>query len=90
MRAIDTNFATLCVRSKLFLVAAMTTWRFTHDGYCLCGFDAGLFRQQLGVDLALCAFDGRSVMNWLYLISGLISLALLVYLVYAMLFPEAL
>ena len=29
-------------------------------------------------------------MNWLYLISGLISLALLVYLVYAMLFPEAL
>jgi K+-transporting ATPase KdpF subunit len=28
-------------------------------------------------------------MNWLYLISGFISLALLIYLVYAMLFPEA-
>ena len=28
-------------------------------------------------------------MNELYIISGLISLALLIYLVYAMLFPEA-
>jgi K+-transporting ATPase KdpF subunit len=28
-------------------------------------------------------------MNGLYLISGLISLALLAYLIYAMLFPEA-
>ncbi len=28
-------------------------------------------------------------MNWLYVISGLISLALFVYLFYALLFPEA-
>lgn len=28
-------------------------------------------------------------MNWLYVISGLIALALFVYLLYALLFPEA-
>jgi K+-transporting ATPase KdpF subunit len=32
--------------------------------------------------------DGRRTMNWEYVISGIIALALLVYLTYALLKPE--
>ena len=33
-------------------------------------------------------YNGRTAMNWEYLISGIIALGLLVYLTYALLKPE--
>ena len=42
----------------------------------------------LSVDRGPRAPEGRRFMNWLYVIAGLISLALFVYLIVALLKPE--
>jgi K+-transporting ATPase KdpF subunit len=42
----------------------------------------------MGALASMPKFDGRRIMNWLYLIAGLISLALFVYLIVALLRPE--
>jgi K+-transporting ATPase KdpF subunit len=46
------------------------------------------FRPDLGIDLIVRSPAGRSIMNPLYLIVGLIALGLLVYLFLALLKPE--
>jgi K+-transporting ATPase KdpF subunit len=48
----------------------------------------GLIRGELGVDSGARALDGGQGMNWLYLITGVITFALLIYLVLALLKPE--
>jgi K+-transporting ATPase KdpF subunit len=44
--------------------------------------------RQLGIDSRMRPIDGEYKMNMLYLIAGLIALALLIYLVIALLKPE--
>lgn len=61
-------------------------------GYILYRDCRSVFRFNLGAHEGMRASrrtqSGRKVMNWLYIISGLISVGLLVYLFVALLKPE--
>jgi len=57
-------------------------------GHYLCDFDRGVLRDFVGLGKRPRTVIGGS-MNALYVIGGLIALALLIYLVVALLKPEA-
>jgi len=61
-----------------------------NDGCGLYHHYWNLLRSDLGIAQALRKIIGRRVMNWLYLIAGVIALGLLSYLFIALLFPERL
>jgi K+-transporting ATPase KdpF subunit len=56
--------------------------------FILCWFHPAFPGHQLGLYFGLRTPDGGKGMNWLYLIVGLITVALFVYLVLALLKPE--
>ncbi len=57
-------------------------------GFAIPGVNHCLLRFRVGPAEALSELDGRRVVNLLYVIAGLISLALFVYLIVALLRPE--
>jgi K+-transporting ATPase KdpF subunit len=61
---------------------------FFHGGLGIPRTDSAVAPRQLGIDRHLRPADGGYKMNTLYLIAGLITLALLVYLILALLKPE--
>ena len=59
------------------------------DGYCLSDRYAAVFRRIVGVREIVRPPDGRQGMTVLYVVTGVIALALLIYLFIALLKPEA-
>ncbi len=59
------------------------------DGRCLSARYAAVFRGVVGLRTAVRAPDGRLGMTLLYVVAGVIALALLFYLFVALLKPEA-
>ena len=64
----------------------ITPWR--RHGHRLYRANAYLFRAQLGLYRHVRPADGGQSMNPLYLIAGVITIGLLIYLVLALLKPE--
>jgi K+-transporting ATPase KdpF subunit len=58
-------------------------------GHCVFDHYAAVFRGIVGLRDSVRAPDGRQSMTVLYVIAGVIALALLIYLFVAMLKPEA-
>jgi K+-transporting ATPase KdpF subunit len=58
------------------------------DGFALSSAAGGFLRHFCGAGVRLPAIDGGTAMSWLYVLSGLVALAITVYLVIALLFPE--
>jgi K+-transporting ATPase KdpF subunit len=57
------------------------------DGYWLFDIDGGLFCGDRFVDCWLRVVKG-AIMSWLYLLSGSLALAVFVYLIVALFYPE--
>ncbi len=58
-------------------------------GYCVSDHYAAVFRGIVGLREPMRPPDGRPGMTLLYVVAGVISLALLIYLFVALLKPEA-
>ena len=58
-------------------------------GHRVSDYYAVVFRGIVGVRQAVRALDGRQSMTLLYVVAGVIALALLIYLFVALLKPEA-
>jgi K+-transporting ATPase KdpF subunit len=57
------------------------------DGYYLFNFDVGIFCGNRFVDLRLRVVKGAT-MSWVYMLSGILAIAIFVYLVVALFYPE--
>jgi len=57
------------------------------DGYWLFDIDGGLFCGHRFVDLRLRVVKGAT-MSWVYMLSGILAIAVFVYLVVALFYPE--
>ncbi len=60
----------------------------SYDGSCLYWINPFIPGGELGIYRFLRTPDGRKEMNILYLLAGLITLALFIYLIVALLKPE--
>ena len=59
-----------------------------HVGILVCNFVPGLVHPDGRIDRTVGQDDGRGIMSAIYVVSGLVSTGLLVYLVFALLKPE--
>jgi K+-transporting ATPase KdpF subunit len=72
--------------SRRFSIAISQTAGETH-GSLIHRLGIRLFRRHGGADLRLRKTE-EAAMNWIYVVSGLLALAIFVYLIVALFFPE--
>ncbi len=79
----------------LFIKRSMTIAKFSYsyftrgqiDGYCVSTINRGVLRGDCITDHRLRSIEG-TIMSWIYLLSGGLTLAVFIYLVVALFYPE--
>jgi K+-transporting ATPase KdpF subunit len=68
-------------------IRGSATWLEDHHGLCVFGCTDRLFRIDCGHSVRLRT-PAETVVSWVYVLSSVLALGILIYLVVALLFPE--